>query len=38
MLQLAEQTTTFDEFISGIPDKSEYRYELRDREGILFSW
>ena len=28
--QLAIQTTTFDEFISWLPARSEYRYELQD--------
>ena len=29
-LQLATQTTTFDEFIEWLPARSEYRYELQD--------
>jgi Uma2 family endonuclease len=32
--QLAAQTTTFDEFIAGLPETSEYRYELHDGEII----
>lgn len=34
MVQLAIQTTTFDEFIAWLPEKSEYRYELNDGEVI----
>lgn len=30
MIQLAVKTTSFDEFIAGIPEKSPYRYELHD--------
>jgi Uma2 family endonuclease len=32
--QLAIQTTTFDDFIAGLPERSEYRYELHDGEII----
>ena len=34
MIQLATQTTAFDEFISGLSEKSEYRYELHDGEVV----
>ena len=34
MIQLATKITTFDEFISGLPEKSAYRYELHDGEVI----
>jgi Uma2 family endonuclease len=34
MIQLATQTTTFDEFISWLPERSECRYELHDGEII----
>lgn len=34
MIQLAVQTTSFDEFIAGIPEKSPYRYELHDGKAI----
>ena len=32
MTQVAVKTTTFDEFISRLPEKSAYRYELHDGE------
>jgi Putative restriction endonuclease len=32
--QLAAETTTFDEFIAWLPERSEYRYELHDGEII----
>ncbi|NJR32768.1 MAG: Uma2 family endonuclease [Chamaesiphon sp. CSU_1_12] len=32
MIQTATKTTSFDEFISWLPERSEYRYELRDGE------
>jgi Uma2 family endonuclease len=32
--QLATQTTTFDEFIAWLPERSEYSYELHDGEII----
>lgn len=34
MIQLATQTTTFDEFIAGLPESAEYRYELHNGEII----
>jgi Uma2 family endonuclease len=34
MIQLATQTTTFDELISWLPERSECRYELHDGEII----
>jgi Uma2 family endonuclease len=34
MIQLAAQTTTFDEFIARLPEKSAYRYELHDGEVV----
>jgi Uma2 family endonuclease len=34
MVRLATQATTFDEFISWLPEKSECRYELHDGEII----
>jgi Uma2 family endonuclease len=34
MTQLATKTTTFDEFIAWLPEKSECRYELHDGEII----
>jgi Uma2 family endonuclease len=32
MVKLIEKTTSFDEFISWLPQRSEYIYELHDRE------
>ncbi len=34
MIQLAVQTTSFDEFVAEIPEKSAYRYELHEGEVI----
>jgi Uma2 family endonuclease len=31
MIQIATQTSTFDEFIAWLPERGEYRYELHDR-------
>ena len=34
MIQLATQTTTFDEFIAGLPENAECRYELHNGEVV----